>query len=651
MATKLRVLIVEDSEDDAELVVRELQRAGYDLEWHRVDSEAAYLGSLKAGNLDVVLSDYSLPQFDGLRALTLLKERDPDVPFILVSASIGEETAVAMMKHGAADYLLKDRMARLGPAVQRALAEGRMLADSRAAGRALAIAESRYRSIFENAVEGMYQRTPDGRYLTANPAFARMLGYDSPDDLLAMDTEALNQVWHDPAERDRFERTLRIRGVVTGFEMLLRRRDDTLIWVSANVRIITDEQGAERYEGTAEDVTERKRAEEALRASEEQLRQSQKMEAVGRLAGGVAHDFNNLLTVIGVNAEATLALTVEGDSRRDRVGDIREAARRAAELTSQLLAFSRKQVLAPQVINLNTVVGDTQRMLERVIGEDIKIVAGLDPRLGNTIADPGQIAQVLMNLAVNSRDAMMNSGTLTIETRNVHVVGEHAGNGPPLAPGSYVCLIVTDTGSGMDEETRQRVFEPFFTTKDAGKGTGLGLATVHGIVLQSGGAIWVTSEPGHGTSFTIHLPTASADVTPARAQVSAGPAAVTGSGETILVTEDENTLRNAVARILSAAGYTVLSAASGVEALQANERHPGPIHMLMTDVVMPGMSGRELAGKMVAIRPDLKVLFTSGYTEDTSDHHGAIPSSHYLAKPYHVAELTRKVREILDATL
>ncbi len=646
MTTPLRVLIVEDNPQDAELVVRALQRAGFTPDWRRVETEAAFLGSLDAG-FDIILSDFAMPQFDGLRALALLQQHGLDVPFILVSGTIGEDAAVEAMKQGAADYLLKDRLARLGRAVTQALAQQRLRAESRAGALALARAEAQYRSIFENSIEGMYHRTPEGRYLTANPAFVRMLGFDTAEELIASGPVVLDRLWVDPDRRERFERLLREKGALTDFEAQIRRKDGTLIWVSANASAVRDDHGAMRYEGTVEEITERKRAEEALRVSEEQFRQAQKMEAIGRLAGGIAHDFNNLLTVISINAEDALAATPETDSRRGNVQSIRDAAERAAALTRQLLVFSRKQVSEPRVFNLNTVVADTERMACRLIGEDIELITTLAPDLGNILADPGQIGHMIMNLLVNARDAMPQGGTLTIATSNAEVRAALPDQGA-VPSGAYISLVVSDTGHGMDESTQRQVFEPFFTTKDPAKGTGLGLSTAYGVVRQSGGDIRVSSAPGKGTTFTILLPRETAAVTVTPPAPLPVPASLSGGGETILVTEDEQAVRLAVLRILTAAGYAVLAASNGAEALQlATSRH-GPIDLLMTDVVMPLMNGPELAERLTALRPGLKVLFTSGYSESTMVYRGALREAQYLAKPYKVAELKRKVREVLD---
>jgi len=387
------------------------------------------------------------------------------------------------------------------------------------------------------------------------------------------------------------------------------------------------------------DITEQK-------ALEAQFLQAQKMESVGRLAGGVAHDFNNLLTVINSSAEFALAELKEGDPLRDDLEQILASGVRAAGLTRQLLAFSRKQVLQPAVLNLNTLVEAAEKMLKRLIGEDVDLALALAKDLGPVRADPGQIEQVIVNLAVNARDAMPTGGMLTIETADVELDEAYASQHAGASPGPYVLLAISDTGTGMDEATRTRIFEPFFTTKEAERGTGLGLSTVYGIVRQSGGSIWVYSEIGAGTTFKIYLPR----VAEPADDVRAGPAqAPTRGTETVLVVEDDKALRRAARRILSSAGYTVLEAADGAEALRVLEGHAGPLHLLLTDVVMPGLSGREVAERLCALRPGLKVLFSSGYTDDSILRHGVLDRSvHFIAKPFTRAALTRKVRDVLD---
>lgn len=388
------------------------------------------------------------------------------------------------------------------------------------------------------------------------------------------------------------------------------------------------------------DITERRRL-------EEQYRQAQKMEAVGRLAGGVAHDFNNLLTAITGYSELLLARLGEEDPLRRYVEEVKKAGDRAASLTRQLLTFSRQQVLELRVLDLNSVVANVDKMLRRVIGEDIELVTILVPDLGPVKADPGQLEQVILNLAVNSRDAMPQGGKLTIVTSNVELAEASSHRHGELSPGKYVVLAVSDSGCGMDSETQAHIFEPFFTTKGEGKGTGLGLAMVYGIVKQSGGSVWVYSEVGRGTTFKVYLPQVNEKVT---AQVSRPPQPVLTRGwETILLVEDEEPVRSLVRSVLEAGGYVVLEARHGEDALVVAEMHKGPIQLLVTDVVMPEMSGPELAEHLAPFHREMKVLYMSGYTEGSIQHHGLLaPVTAYLPKPFTPETLARKVREVLN---
>jgi PAS domain S-box-containing protein len=380
--------------------------------------------------------------------------------------------------------------------------------------------------------------------------------------------------------------------------------------------------------------------------TEEQLIAVQRLEAVGRLAGGVAHDFNNILSIILVNCSFALEQLHESDPIREDIGQALDAGKRAAHLTRQLLAFSRKQVMEPQVTNVNSVVLEIKSMLHRLLSEDIDIDFHPGNDLGNVLVDPGQLEQVIMNLAVNARDAMPKGGKLTIETDNVELDEEYARGHISVKPGRYVRLSVADTGTGMSEEVRNRVFEPFFTTKEQGKGTGLGLSTVYGIVKQSGGNIWVYSEPDHGTTFKVYLPRVDDPVTDRKREST--PVA-SGGSETILLVEDDASLRRAAARILQSAGYQVISAGDGTEALRLCKKHRAHVALVLTDVVMPDMGGKELANRVKKFSPKLKVLFTSGYTDDAIVRHGVLdPGTRFIGKPFSTSELTRKVREVLD---
>ncbi len=501
--------------------------------------------------------------------------------------------------------------------------------------------ESRYRTLVQSAVYGIYRSSAvEDRFLDVNPALISMLGYASTEELLAL--KLSRDVYWDPEERMRLLEEHGQRPRTEGVQVRWKKKDGSPITVRLSGRTVRDARGeALAFEMIAEDITERA-------ALELQLLQSQKMEAVGRLAGGVAHDFNNLLTVIKGYGELMLEELRPNDPMRAEVEEIQKAADRAVSLTRQLLAFSRRQVLAPKIIDLNSVVANMDKLLRRLLGEDIELNTVLDPRLGHVKADPGQIEQVIMNLAVNARDAMPSGGKLTIETVNLDLDSFYAREHVTVAAGPYVMLAVSDTGVGMDTETQSHIFEPFFTTKELGKGTGLGLSTVYGIVKQSGGYIWVYSEMGRGTTFKVYLPRVAEEVAAAGA---AGPEHETHRGnETILLVEDEDGVRALIRQVLVRNGYKVLEARHGEEAALLADGHKEPIHLLLTDVVLARMSGRELAQRLAPQRPEMQVIFMSGYTDEAIVHHGMLtPGAKFLQKPFTTDTLMHAVRGLLDS--
>ena len=514
------------------------------------------------------------------------------------------------------------------------------MAEDLARRAALAIENGRLvreaRELFDADLTGNFVAGVDGTLTDCNPAFARMLGYDSVPE--AVHGGALAIFGGDVGWRGFVGNVVRDRRV-RQHEIALRSREGSAVHVLVSATGIFSERGQlATIRGQLYDLTAHKQL-------EEQLSQSQKMEAVGRLAGGIAHDFNNLLMVIGGQTGRLLDQLPEAHALRRNAEAIASAADRAAGLTQQLLAFSRRQVLSPQVLSLNTVVRSIYGMLERVIGEDITCVLSLSVGIESVKADPGRIEQALLNLAVNARDAMPDGGTLAISTSVVELDEVYSRQHIGSRPGRYVMLAVSDTGCGMDPETRTRVFEPFFTTKEVGKGTGLGLSMVYGIVKQSGGYIWVYSELGLGTTFKIYLPATEAP--PETLQPRPAPSVPTGT-ETILLVEDEDGVRELLEEILSAQGYRVLAASRGVEALQISELLDDEIQVLVTDVVMPHMSGHELAMRLRARRPALRVLYLSGYTDDAIAHHGIVEvDASFLQKPFTRAALATKVREVL----
>jgi two-component system, cell cycle sensor histidine kinase and response regulator CckA len=519
----------------------------------------------------------------------------------------------------------------------------RDVSEQKRALEALRQAEQKYRKVFEEAIVGIFQSAPEGRYLDANPAMARMFGYDSPRELMESITDIPRQVYVDPKRREEFARLMEQQGVVQNFECQVYRKDGSKMWLSVHARVIREKGVVIRYEGMNEDITE-------LKLLQEQLVQAQKMEAVGRLAGGVAHDFNNAIAVI-FGYSALLKERVPASEVVNRyIDEINKAGQRAASLTRQLLAFSRKQVIQPAVLDLNAVVAETEKMLQRLIGEDIKTTLVRAHDLGRVKADPGQIEQILMNLAVNARDAMPQGGKLVIETANADLDETTAIRFPFVKPGRYVLLSVSDTGCGMDRETQAHIFEPFFTTKGPGKGTGLGLSTVYGIVKQSEGYIWVYSELGKGTNFKIYLPRV--EQTPQPLVRPENESACPRGSETILLVEDEEQLRRLTRYCLAECGYNVVDVPNGEAAIRAVSQHNGAIHLLLTDVIMPGISGRELAESLMLSRPEMRTLYMSGYTADLVAQHGVLDAgTALLDKPFTREALLQKVRRALDSAV
>ena len=502
---------------------------------------------------------------------------------------------------------------------------------------ALRRSEARYRSLVQSSVYGIYRSSLEGRFLDVNPALISMLGYESAEQVLMLDPE--KDIFAQPQEHTRLIADFRRTGRLDGVELKWKRKDGSAITVRISGRAVSSaDEPADVLEAIAEDVTDR-------RVLEDQLRQAQKMEAVGRLAGGVAHDFNNLLMVISGYAEVILSNLPPDHPLHEKGRSIQQAADRATTLTRQLLAFSRKQLLELKVIDVNAIVQDMERLLRPLIGENVELITVLTPEAAHTRADSGQLEQVLMNLVVNAKDAMPGGGQLTIQTQNILMDESHRRGQQFIRPGRYVMLSVRDTGTGMDKETQSRIFEPFFTTKEKGKGTGLGLSTVYGIVKQSGGYVMVQSEVGQGSNFQIYLPQVEGDV---ETKAAPAPDAASGGNETILLVEDEESVRQLVRDTLSAKGYAVLEADSGEAGLAAAGTHKGKIDLVITDVVMPGMGGRDLVKNLGKTRPETKVLYLSGYTEDAILSEGSNESgTAFLQKPFSLQSLSRKVREVL----
>jgi two-component system, cell cycle sensor histidine kinase and response regulator CckA len=637
----LQALLVEDSETDAKIVTHVLRRALGAIHSERVDTAASLREALERGGWDVVICDWSMPEFSAIAAIEILKDTNLDIPLIIVSGTVGEELAVRAMRAGARDYVLKDKLVRLPPVVEREIKESRARRERRQSDQALRASEVRFARLSESGIVGIAIADVMGHITEANDAFLRLVGY-TRDELLSGQVR-----WTDmtPPEfkhlGEKAVESLTTAGVAPPWETEQIRKDGTRVPVMVAVAML-------EYPKTiaiVTDLSERRRAEAALRRTEEQLRHAQKMEAIGILAGGVAHDFNNVLSIILGYCGMLLEDLDGANPMRADIAEIKTAGDRGAALTRQLLAFSRQQIIETKILDLNQVIGDMDSMLRRLVREDIDFVTTPGVGLGRCKADAGQIEQILMNLVINAIDAMPEGGKLRIDTANADLDDEYVVAHAGMKPGRYVMLAVSDTGVGMSKATRDRIFEPFFTTKDKGKGTGLGLSTVFGIVEQTGGSIYVYSELGRGSAFKVYLPRV--DDVAATASAKA-PAQLSRGAETVLLVEDEDQLRRVTVSLLTRSGYRVLEGRDGHEALRICEQHVGPIELLLTDVVMPQMNGRQLAERVVTMRPGIKVLYMSGYTDGILV--GQLSSAAaFLQKPFTGAVLTRKVRETLDS--
>jgi two-component system, cell cycle sensor histidine kinase and response regulator CckA len=758
----LRVLILEDVPMDAELVEYELARARIPFDARRVDTREQFLGELETFRPDIILSDYTLPRFDGMSALALAREHAPGIPFLIVTGSINEETAVGAMKAGAADYLLKSNLARIGPAIEGALArirasvekaraeealrrseanlravfndglqafvlvgrdgvvqvlnrtaerwserfrgralregdhivefnpeaaaafeealagragsverclrdasgaeawfetthapvvddDGRIIgvslnardvSERKQAERALRDSEARYRDLFDNASDLVCATDRDGRFLYVNQAWYEGIGYS---DAELAQRRFGDLVHHESAARysEVVERAL-AGETLTHVELILVPRSGLAMVLEGNLSGTRHADGTVMLRGIYRDVTERKRM-------DEQLRQAERMQAAGRLAGGMAHEVNNMMTGVIGFAEFLLRGLPPDDPRRSEVQEIIRAGSRAADVTRQLLAFTRQQLMHPEVLAINQVVAGLEKMLRHSLGENHELDLQLAADLKEILADRGQLEQVLINLILNARDALASRGRVTITTTAAELdeayALRHGDVGIPA--GEYVQLSVTDNGCGMEPEVQARIFEPFFTTKPVGQGTGLGLSTVYGIVKQSGGFIWCYSEIGLGSTFKVYLPVLRATMSVSEPPVR--PSAPRGGSETVLVVEDEDVVRAMACRGLRDHGYTVLEARNGMEALALVQANPAIIDLVVSDVVMPELGGRELAARLASLDPALPVLYMSGYTGEDVVQRGLMdPGAPFQPKPFTPDGLARAVRELLD---
>jgi two-component system cell cycle sensor histidine kinase/response regulator CckA len=628
----LRVLHLEDDPFDAELIQDSLERDGLRCEILRVDTRPQFTKALEEGAFDVVLCDYNLPGYDGISALQLVRERHPALPVLLISGSLDEAEAVKSLQMGATDYLVKERLNRLGAAVRRALDEAEHQRERRRAEDALRFSEERFRLLVENSSDLVCEVSLDGHFIYASPNFRSILGCN-PAQLPG--SNAFDLVH--PEDLEAVRAAFRQSDIRT--QLRCRHADGSYRWLEITGRVFRKADGRESIGIMGRDITER-------RLLEEQLRQSQKMETVGHLAGGVAHDFNNILTIIQGQASLLHDHPSLTPLARESVSEILEASTRAASLTRQLLTFSRKQVMQIRPVDLNAVVTDMTRMLRRTLGAGITLDVQAAPNLPPIQADPGMLEQILLNLAVNSRDAMPEGGRLAISTSSVAFEEEESR--PKAGALAGVCLRVSDSGCGIPPENLPRIFEPFFTTKDIHKGTGLGLATVFGIVKQHHGSIRLASEVGRGTTFQILLPAGEG----ARQPIFEKPIEpdATGGDETILVVDDEPAVRALIVHVLNERGYHVLEAASGKHAIAIFEQQGGEIDLLLTDMAMPdGMTGKQLAEQLRARSSTLRIAFTSGYSADFVGE-TLTPGNgfHFLQKPFCPRTLAHLVRQCLN---
>jgi len=632
----LRVLLIENSASDIELILLELRDSGFRIEPTLVETRDDFLRVLANGSFDAVLADYRLPGWCGLDAFADLRAAGRDIPFLLVTGTLGEEAAVDCIKQGVSDFILKDRLKRLPIDLNRALSEKALRDDNQRSHEALRISEARNRSLVEHAAYGIARISSDGAFLDSNPALRRMLNCGSEGGV-----ENLNlarDLFRFPEHYARLMATCREVGQIRGAEAEWKRPDGGILAVRLYLRRLSSDDDRDTYEMIAEDVTE-------VRALERQLRQSQKFEAIGQLAGGVAHDFTNVVGAILGWAELGLENSRDFPVMAERFERIREQANRAAALTRELLAFARRQVLQPRAVDLNSVADGLHNLLDKVIDENIEVKFVTTP-LDPVNADPTQLEQVLMNLCINARDAMPEGGRLVIETEMAELDEPYCRFYPYVTPGRYAVLSVSDTGSGMDPETRERIFEPFFTTKERGKGTGMGLATVYGIVKQHGGFIHVYTEPLHGSLFRVYIPAMEGGASQGPAAKSAAPSRAEMRGtETILLAEDHESIREMARQTLVSLGYRVLSAADGEEAMRLSE-HERPA-LAILDLIMPKVGGSAAARQLAQKYSGLRVVFTSGYSPESE----MVPegtTGRYLQKPYSPTTLARMVSEILD---
>lgn len=648
MSEPLRVLVVHDSHADAQRIIDELERLDRPLACERVQEALGLRVALERSAIDLVLCAFSLPGFGALAALGVLRELGSSAPLIALTKTASMEHAVEAMRAGAADVLLVDQLERLQPAIERVLRASEQRRGEQRSELALAGEDARLRRIFDSGVLGIHVATFGGALVQANDAFLALIGYGRDElDAGTLHLDAITPKEWRSAELDA-EQTLRTSGSYALREAEYQRKDGSKVPVLIGAAAI----GGSEYVGYVLDIGERKRAEAGLRASDAQQRHAQTLDAVGRLAGGIAHDYNNLMSVVLTYAALIAQDCAPDDPKQSDLSEIRLAAEQAVGLTQQLLAFSRHQVMRPVVCDVNELLNGLRQLLEALLGDEIVLSYDCAGDLGKVLVDPKQLAQVVMNLAIHAREIMPQGGRFTLATSNTSLDAEQAAERQGLVPGRHVLLCAVDTSAGMDEAVRARAFEPFLSTKDRSTTSGLGLATALGIARQSGGDLWVESEPGHGSIFKLCLPVVSGTMRPRarRSDMPPRPSLPAANGrETILLVDDDDKVRASTLTVLRRLGYDTLEARNGAAALALGAQHRGPIHLLLTDVVTSSMSGTELAERLLQQRPTLKVVYLCGYAPDALSRPGALdPETPLIAKPITPETLGTTIRRVLD---
>jgi PAS domain S-box-containing protein len=634
----LQILHLEDNANDAQLLRLKLEEANIGCVITVVQTRDEFVNALERDKFDLIVSDFTLPSFDGKSALEIARQKWPDIPFIFVSGTMGEEAAIESMVRGATDYVLKGRLSRLVPATQRALLEAESRRERKRAEVALRESKEKYQSLFERNISGAFVSTPDGRLLECNPAFVHMFGFDSIEAAKATNVSAL---YSDPEKRRVFLSTLEARKKIEYLEVQMVRKD------GAPVRVIENVVGKFNNDGKLVELAGYLFDDTKRHLLEQQLIQAQKFESLGTLASGIAHDFNNILSIIIGHATMIQRLHRESDKIADSIKMITTAAQRGAALVRQLLTFARKSDVILQRISLNDLIKEVVSLTRETFPKTVTVSMKLADKLSTILADSTQIHQVFLNLCVNARDAMPNGGNLSLSTRLITGEKVHA-RFPEAKASEYVLIEVSDTGTGMDEATQNRIFEPFFTTKEPGKGTGLGLAVAFGIIHIHQGFIDVSSEPGNGTTFSIYFPVNLEELEPF--EITKEMLGDTEGGtETILLVEDEEMLRSLTKMVLKGKGYNVVTASDGEEAVRMFALRQNDIALVLSDLGLPKLNGYDVLKQVKRIKPSVKFIIASGYIEPAEKSEILESGARdFIQKPYVPNDMLRRIRQVLD---